>query len=127
MRLDGNTPSPGGDSLADVAYLRDMLGAAREVVEFSSGKTWDQYQSQLLLRRAIERSVEIIGEAARNVSRLCQEKYAHIPWAKIVPARHRLAHEYDRIDDTIVWSIATRHVPELLKQLEAIVPPDPSE
>lgn len=115
-------PDPG----ADIAYLRDMLEAAREVVEFSTGKTWGDYQASKQLRRSIERSIEIIGEAARRVSLECQQRHAEIPWNKIIPARHRLAHEYDRLDDSIVWSIAERHVPALIVQLEAIVPPDPS-
>jgi uncharacterized protein with HEPN domain len=123
-----NRPAnPHGDSLADVASMRDMLGAAREVLEFARGKTWEDYTSDKLLRRAIERSVEIIGEAARRVSRPCQDRHPEVPWQKILPARHRLAHEYDRIDDAIVWSIATRHVPALIEVLERIVPPDPPE
>ena len=105
--------------------MRDMLEAAREVVEFVSGKTWTDYQSSKQLRRSVERSVEIIGEAARHVSRPCQEAHPEIPWATIIPQRHRLAHEYDRIDDGIIWSVATRHVPVLVEQLVAILPPDP--
>lgn len=105
--------------------MRDMLEAAREVVEFVSGKTWTDYQSSKQLRRSVERSVEIIGEAARHGSRPCQEAHPEIPWAKIIPQRHRLAHEYDRIDDGIIWSVATRHVPVLVEQLVAILPPDP--
>lgn len=115
------------ESREDVAYLRDMLGAAREVVEFSAGKTWADFKGDTLLRRAIERSVEIIGEAARRVSRECQDRHADIPWGKIIPERHRLAHEYDRIDDSIIWSVAIRHVPLLVEQLTSILPPDPPE
>jgi len=113
------------DRKNDVAYLRDMLGACREVMEFAADRTWADYQANTMLRRSIERSVEIVGEAARMVSAEFQAEHPQIPWDKIIPSRHRLAHEYDRIDDSIVWSVAVRHVPVLLKQLEAIVPPDP--
>lgn len=113
------------DSPADIAYLRDMLEAAREVVEFSARESWESYQSNKQLRRSIERSIEIIGEAARRVSSECQAAHPEVPWNKVIPARHRLAHEYDRLDDAIVWSIASRHVPALIKQLEGILPPDP--
>lgn len=102
-----------------------MLEAAREVVEFAAGKTWADYQASTQLRRSIERSIEIIGEAARRVTLDCQSKHPEIPWARIIPTRHRLAHEYDRLDDSIVWSIATKHVPALIPQLVAILPPDP--
>ncbi len=113
------------ESKADVAYLRDMLGACREVVEFARGRSWSEYQSNTMLRRSIERSIEIVDEAARGVSSECQASHPAIPWDRIIPSRHRLAHEYDRIDDSIVWSIATRHIPALLADLESILPPDP--
>ena len=111
----------------DIAYLRDMLEAAREVIEFASGHTWESYQANKQLRRSVERSIEIIGEAARRVSRAKQEQLTQIPWDRIIPARHRLAHEYDRLDDSIIWSIATRHVPVLAITLAQILPPDPPD
>lgn len=86
----------------DIASLRDMLEAAREVVEFAAGKTWGDYQNDKMLRRSIERSIEIIGEAARRVSAQRQSQHPEIPWGKIIPQRHRLAHEYDTIDDSII-------------------------
>jgi uncharacterized protein with HEPN domain len=104
-----------------------MLEAAREVVDFCAGRTWDDYRASKQFRRSVERSVEIIGEAARRVSDERQARHPQIPWDRIIPARHRLAHEYDRIDDAIVWSIATRHVPVLITQLVTILPPDPPE
>lgn len=78
----GGEPDPlssFGDSLRDVSFMRDMLEAAREVADFARGKTWEQYQSDKQVRRAIERSVEIIGEAARRVSPECQSRHSHIP------------------------------------------------
>ncbi|MCW5766335.1 MAG: DUF86 domain-containing protein [Phycisphaeraceae bacterium] len=107
--------------------MRDMLEAAREVVEFAAGKTWSDYRASTQLRRSIERSIEIIGEAARRVSPDCQAQHPAIPSDRIIPTRHRLAHEYDRLDDAIVWSIAIRHVPTLIAELERVLPPDPPE
>jgi len=115
------------DGYDDIASMRDMLSAAREVVLFTRGRSWSDYQQDLQLRRSVERSIEIVGEAARRVSAATQLKHAQIPWAKIIPSRHRLAHEYDAIDDGIVWSIATKYVPLLVPQLEAVLPPDPEQ
>jgi len=56
-----------------------------------------------------------------------KEEHEEIPWQKIAPARHRLIHEYDTIDDAIVWSIATKYIPELLNQLKEILPPLPED
>jgi len=63
----------------DLAYLWDMLTAARAVVSFVQGRTLEDYLGDLLLRSAVERQVEIIGEAARRVSREFQDAHPEIP------------------------------------------------
>lgn len=105
----------------DIVILADMLAFAREVVEFVDGKSWEEYESDIKLRRAVERSVELIGEAARRISREFEENHADIPWNKIIVQRHRLAHEYDVLDDGIIWSVAIKYVPELITQIKPIV------
>jgi len=67
----------------DRAYLWDMLAAARTVSEFIQGKTLKDYQENLMLRSAVERQVEIIGEAARKVSRIFKVENPQIPWRPI--------------------------------------------
>ncbi|MHA7812341.1 MAG: HepT-like ribonuclease domain-containing protein [Phycisphaerales bacterium] len=105
----------------DIVILADMLAFAREVVEFVDGKSWEEYESDIKLRRAVERSVELIGEAARRISREFEENHPGIPWNKIIVQRHRLAHEYDVLDDGIIWSVAIKYVPELITQIKPIV------
>jgi uncharacterized protein with HEPN domain len=63
----------------DRAYLWDMLTAARAVVSFVQGRTLEDYLGDLLLRSAVERQVEIIGEAARRVSREFQDAHPEFP------------------------------------------------
>jgi uncharacterized protein with HEPN domain len=53
---------------ADISYLWDMLTAARAVVDFTKDRTFEEYSNDLMLRSAVERQVEIIGEASRRVS-----------------------------------------------------------
>ncbi|MCA9274767.1 MAG: DUF86 domain-containing protein [Phycisphaerales bacterium] len=105
----------------DIVILADMLAFAQEVVEFVDGKSWDEYESDTQLRRAVERSVELIGEAARRISREFENSHPDIPWNKIIVQRHRLAHEYDVLDDGIIWSVAIKYVPELITQITPII------
>lgn len=113
------------DRTGDPGLLYDMLAAAKPVADFVDGKTWNDYQASALLRSAVERQVTIIGEAAWQVSPETKAAHPEIPWIKISPTRHRLVHEYDQIDDAIVWSIATKHVPALISILTPIVPQSP--
>lgn len=111
--------------LADQSFLWDMLEHARGVREFVTGRSYEDYLSDKQFRAAVERYVEIIGEAARNVSRPFQRAHPEIPWQKIVAQRHVLSHEYGEIKHDRVWMVATIHVPVLIEQLLPLVPPPP--
>ena len=76
---------------ADAAYLWDMLDAARAIKEFVAGKTLHDYQKNRMLRGAVERHVEIIGEAANRVSAGFQSSHPEIPWRKVINQRNVLA------------------------------------
>lgn len=106
----------------DLAYLRDMLDACDRVSRFIAAKSIDDYRSDDLLRSAVERQVEIIGEAARRVSELFREKHPEIAWRPIIAQRHILAHEYGEIEHDLVWRVATKHIPELRAALLSLLP-----
>jgi len=109
----------------DIAYLWDMLDAAKAVQEFIFGCRIHRYLSDRMLRSAIERQVEIIGEAARKVSQIFKDAHPEIPWRRIIVQRHVLAHEYGEIKHELLWKVATIHVPELINKLEKLIPPLP--
>ncbi len=100
-----------------------MLAAARAVASFVAGRTFEQYEADLFFRSAVERQIEIVGEAARGISDAFKDAHSEIPWRPIMAQRHRLAHEYGEIDDRLIWTVATVHVPALIRQLEPLVGP----
>jgi len=111
----------------DGGYLLDMLHHARGVDRAVQDRTLDEYTAEEDLRLAVERRIEIIGEAAGCVSREFKKAYPEIPWRKIVAQRNVLAHEYGEIQDDIMWRVATVSIPELIALLEPLVPPPPTE
>ncbi|MBI2479151.1 MAG: DUF86 domain-containing protein [Planctomycetia bacterium] len=111
----------------DRVYLWDMLTAARAVVDFTRGRSLAEYEADLLLRSAVERQIEIVGEAARRISKEFQEAHAEIPWRPIQAQRHVLAHDYGEIKHDRIWRVAETHVPELIVLLEPLVPAPPAE
>ena len=108
------------------SYLWDMLGAARAVGEFVSNRTIKDYQQDRMLRGAVERHLEIIGEAAGRVSEAFRDAHPEIPWRRVIAQRHVLAHDYGEINHELIWKVAGVHIPELITQLERLVPPPPS-
>lgn len=75
---------------SDASYLRDMLAAARAAVEFTRGRTLDEYSADLFLRSAVERQIEIIGEAAGHLGTAYRKAHSEIPWDKVIRQRTSL-------------------------------------
>jgi uncharacterized protein with HEPN domain len=108
----------------DEAYLLDILIAARRVLEFSRDLTWEQFQQSHLHQHAIAKAHENIGEAARKVSLDTRTAHPAIPWPQIVAMRHRIAHDYFRLDLLKVWEIVQNDIPSLIAAIEPLVPPE---
>lgn len=105
----------------DAAHLWDMLDAARQVIAFSAGLTADQLQADKRTAYAIERALEIVGEAARRVSQHTRSKHPEIPWSGIIGFRNVLAHEYGAIDYQRLYPVVADGVPALIHSLESIL------
>ncbi len=119
-------PHKPDDPSRDAAWLLDMLTAAKAVCEFVAERTFKQYEQDLFFRSAVERQVEIIREAARGISEAFKAAHPQIAWRPSMPImaqRHRLVHEYGEVDDRLIWTVATVHVPTLVAQLTLLIPP----
>ena len=111
----------------DSAHLWNMLDSARSACEFAAGVPFDTYQRDRKLQLAVERAVEIIGEAARRVSEQFRLAHPEIPWRSMIAQRNVLAHEYGEIKHERMWLLVTEHLPALISELEKLVPPAPPE
>jgi len=109
----------------DLKYVWDMLEAARTVDELPCDRTLDDYERTKWLRLAVERAIEIIGEAARHVSAEFRAAHPGVAWSAIVATRHVIAHEYGDIQNDKLWRVARTHVPVLIAQLEPIIDANP--
>lgn len=108
----------------DLALLWDMLQAARKIEQFVAGKTFREYSADELVQAAVERKLEIIGEAASKVSAEFQQQNPGIPWRGIISQRHFLAHEYGEVRQEKLWRVATLRIPELIALLTPLLPRD---
>ncbi|HUG14994.1 MAG TPA: HepT-like ribonuclease domain-containing protein [Thermomicrobiales bacterium] len=108
--------------------LWDILTAARFVLEHTSAISLAEYEENLLLRSAIERQLEIVGEASRRLARIDADTAAAIPdLPRIIAFRNVLAHAYDVIDNARVWEIITEYLPQLAAQVESLLDTDTSD
>lgn len=108
----------------DDAYVLDMLLAARKILRYCSGLGWDEFVRQEMLQDAVFRLIQIIGEAAWKLSTEYRESHLDISWKEIIGMRHRLVHEYFHVDLERVWDVIQNDIPDLITQLEPLVPKD---
>lgn len=102
--------------------LEDIRDAAAFIREVTASKTLEDYRSERLLRQAIERNFEIIGEAVNRLAQLDPGTAGRITkHRRIVDFRNVLTHGYDLIDHRIVWSTIEEEVPVLLAEVEALL------
>ncbi len=104
------------------ALLWDAREAARLILMFIDGRSWQHYQADAMLRSAVERQFQIIGEALNRLSRVDDATAALIPeLERIVAFRNVLVHGYAVIDDELVWQVATTRVPGLVETLDRLL------
>ncbi len=99
------------------AYLFDIQTAIDEIYSFfeSVPKRFDEYGRNLMLRRAIERNVSIIGEAVNRVVKEYPDvKISNV--RAIIATRNRVIHAYDAVTDDIIWKIVINDLPQLRKK-----------
>ncbi|MDX1994349.1 MAG: HepT-like ribonuclease domain-containing protein [bacterium] len=110
----------------DLIRLRHMLEAAHTVAMFAAGESRASLDNDLKLTFALVHAIQIIGEAAFKISKESRDEQPQIPWSKIIGMRHVLVHDYFDIDRDLVWSTVTKSIPDLIGELEKIVPPSES-
>jgi len=105
-------------------YLYDMLSSSRFLLEFTRGRTVEDYKNERAFRSAIERELQIIGEALLQLDHTfpqIAEKIAE--HRNIIGFRHVLVHGYDTLDPATVWNVIEVKLPLLEKQLSALLKP----
>lgn len=102
-------------------YLYDIEEAITSIDTYlEDHRDFSYYQQNKQLRRAVERELEIIGEAANKILQIDPE--VHIDNArKIVDLRNWVIHGYDKVDDVLVWGILMNHLPLLKSQVSALI------
>ena len=94
-------------------YLDDILDAIRKIILYIEGMDYDVFSNDQKTIDAVVRNLEIIGEAARNLSDEIKESITEIEWKKIVGLRNILIHEYFGINKEIIWNIVQTKLPPL--------------
>jgi len=95
-------------------------------MRLAEGKTLGDLSSDEVFALALERVIEVIGEAANNVSEAFKAAHPEIPWRSIRGQRNVIVHMYREIDYREIWKTASVDLPEIVQVLEPLIPPPPA-
>ena len=108
-------------SIGEKKLLTDILTAIKGIDEhLESRRLFTEYKTSNTKRRAVERELEIIGEAVNNLLKI--NPAIPISFARIVvDLRNRIIHAYDNVNDTLIWKIIMKDVPVLLQEVQQLL------
>lgn len=95
-----------------------MADHARRAIVAAAGRRREDLETDPVLAAAIERFIEVVGEAASRVSPATRDRLPAVPWFEIVGMRNRLVHGYASVDHDILWTVVTADLPALLLELD---------
>jgi len=104
---------------SDAELLEDIKSAIENITEYTAGMSYEGFIEDRKTQDAVTRNLEIIGEAAKNVSGPFKSKHARIPWKNLAAVRDKLIHNYFGVNYEVVWEILDKHLPEVLELIRS--------
>ena len=107
--------------IRDSGRLEHILIAIGNVQKFLEGKTFEDLCQDKILFYAVVKNIEIVGEAANNLTKEMQMHHPEVQWKDVISMRHVLVHDYYSIDARTAWQTAQENLPQLKEQIEKIL------
>lgn len=105
----------------ETVYLHHILDAIDLIEEYTDGMSENEFLSNSMAHDAVVRQIEIVGEAARNISDEFRLLHSRVPWGKMVGIRKKIIHEYFNVNLSVVWDTVQEDLPALKKIIMSIL------
>lgn len=109
------------NEISDLDRLYHIRDAVNFILSQTTDLTEDEFYRNEVLKRAVVRDLEVIGEAANYISDEMKQQYREIEWRQIIATRHRIIHEYFHVSYVVVWEIIKNDLPILGEQVTKIL------
>ena len=104
-----------------LVFIRHIFDNIKDIEKFSRGLNEEDFKKDVLIQKAIIRSIEVIGEAAKNIPPSFKDKYPNISWKDMIGTRDKLIHHYFGVDLNAVWKVVKEDIPELKIQIKELL------
>lgn len=108
-------------SHSPIDFLKHIRDEAAYITNNTGGVAEDDFLNDDTLKRAVVRSLEIIGEAVKKISKEFKNKHPEVEWKQMAGMRDRLIHDYMGVDYWIVWDVVSTKIPLLMEVVEKII------
>jgi uncharacterized protein with HEPN domain len=102
-------------------FLKDMHEAMMRILDYTHQSNYEEFETNLLMRDAVIRNFEIMGECVKHVPFSFQKKYKGIPWQHMLNLRNFIVHEYFDVDNEILWEIIQQDLNKNAHELNDII------
>ncbi len=102
-------------------YVNDILESINRIDNYTADFGYDDFIKNDLVRDAVLRNLEVIGEAAKSIPDDVREEYSDVPWKRIIGLRNIVIHEYFGVDFENIWKIIKENIPEVKPYIERIL------
>ena len=101
-------------------YINDLIEACEDILSFTKGMSYSDFTNDKKTINAVIRSLEVIGEATKNLPMSFRDTYPDIPWKSMAGMRDKLIHEYFGVDKQMVWQAVEKHIPEIFSLIKML-------
>jgi len=102
-------------------YLKDIIDSINDIESFTENMTFEDFAKDKKTINAVIRSIEVIGEATKNIPKTIRDKYPTIPWKKMTGIRDKMIHEYFGVDTKILWKTIKKDIPPLKSLVQKVL------
>lgn len=107
--------------MTDREYLAHIEAAVLEIKAYTAGMSQEAYEADRKTQRAVERDLQIIGDAAHKLSKALQDQNPEIPWNDVYAARNVVVHYYFGVNQKVLWDIMQNDLEPLLKKVQELL------
>ncbi len=105
------------NQVKDQLYIQHIIEAIERIEDYVVGLDFSSFDRNTMAHTAVIRELEVVGEAAKNLSSEFKNSRVNVKWPEIIGMRNKLIHEYFDIDTELVWQTIIKDLPELKKEL----------
>lgn len=106
---------------SDKVCLYHIRDAISQVLKYVDGISEQEFYQNSLVKDAVIRNLEVIGEASKKVSKETRNQYPNIPWSRMTGMRDKLIHDYISVDVKVIWKVIQESMPTLRKDIEVLL------